>query len=221
MFVQKSVWWEVDIIDTFSYRFVALITIKICIKFLCVMKVNDIGQRCRSIFRLFGSGFVLSETTAPDSSLRRNRIRNFGWTGSVTPKNWIRIRPFGETDSVSGTPEKPDPDTIKLPWSGSLPLNIWLLYCILLLIFKLIIVIYMNRKPSPALKRKIKTECNRRGPSENKNGLASFSYTVCPWSSDTSEKKIQYICIRKLGLFRFLTITEQTYYRSCELYWIK
>ena len=32
-------------------------------------------------------------------------------------------------------------------------------------------------------------------------------HTVCPRSSDPPEKIFQYICIRKLGLHRFLIIT--------------
>ena len=33
------------------------------------------------------------------------------------------------------------------------------------------------------------------------------SHTVCPRSSDPPEKIFQYICIRKFGLHRFLTLT--------------
>ena len=52
-------------------------------------------------------------------------------------------------------------------------------------------------------------------------------HTVCPGSSDPPEKKIIYICIRKLGLQRFLTntifkveyysFTEQNDFKSHEL----
>ena len=34
-----------------------------------------------------------------------------------------------------------------------------------------------------------------------------IKYTVCPGSSDPPEKIFLHICIRKLGLHRFLTIT--------------
>ena len=59
----------------------------------------------------------------------------------------------------------------------------------------------------------------------------NYSLTVCPGSSDPSEKIFIYICIRKLGLHWYLTITifkveyysftEQNNFRSHELDCIK
>ena len=41
----------------------------------------------------------------------------------------------------------------------------------------------------------------------NVQNVSVLLYTVCPGSGDPPEKIFKYIWIRKLGLYRFLTIT--------------